>query len=52
MSKGERILQLIPKLIELDEKKLNTVIRFTDACSMIQAVSKTDSKNIKKIVNF
>lgn len=51
MTKGERILALIPKLNELDEKNLNTVIKVADACNIIQVLNKAELKNIKKIVN-
>lgn len=51
MTKSERILALIPKLRELDEKNLSTVIKVADACSVIQVLNKAEVNNIKKIVN-
>ncbi len=51
MTKSERILSIITKLNELDENNLDTVIKVTEACNIIQLLHNTDIQNIKKIVN-
>jgi hypothetical protein len=50
MTKSERILNFIPKLNELDESNLNTVIKVADACSIMQLLHKVDTQNLKKMV--
>lgn len=51
MTKSERILKIIPKLNELTDSDLNTVIKVAEACNIMQLLKTLDSKNIKRIVN-